>query len=130
MPHYGGLGTQEYTANWAEIQAGAEAAGRRKEDIVPGAMFFTAIDEDRSVALERASRVLRRESWSTMTMEEVQQAGTVIAGTPDDCVKGIQRFADAGVRYFTLTFLPITDHKGVIQQLSLYNKKVFPHFQG
>jgi len=130
MQHVGGVEPKTYAAYWAEIQAAAEAEGRKKDEILAAALFTASIDKDRSKALERASILLRRPTWAHLTMEDLQREGTVIAGNPDDCIKGLQRYVDVGVRYFSFSFLPKTDLDGTVRQLELYSQKVFPHFKG
>jgi len=126
-PHYLGVTPEVYHEGFQEICALAEAEGRDPKKITPGFLASTAIAETTEKALEKASVVRRRVDWADMSIEEFQQKGIIIAGSPDDCIKRYQQYVDAGVRYFILSFIPI-DVEEVEVALQLYAEHVLPHF--
>lgn len=126
-PHYRGLDPEEYRQGIERARAAARAAGRDAEALVPGALFWTSIDEDRGRALRAAEILRRRRDWATWPAEELVRLGIVLAGNPDDCIAGLERYVRAGVRYFTLSFIP-QDIEKTEAGLRLYQRYVLPHF--
>ena len=88
----------------------------------------TSISEDRSIAMAQAvANVGQRYVTPDRSAEDLAQA-LCIAGTPEDCVVGIQERVEAGVRDFNFSFLS-SDVEGVFQQMELFSRKVLPHFR-
>jgi probable F420-dependent oxidoreductase len=88
----------------------------------------TSISEDRSIAMAQAvANVGQRYVTPDRSAEDLAQA-LCIAGTPEDCVVGIQERVEAGVRDFNFSFLS-PDADGVFQQMELFSRKVLPHFR-
>ncbi len=88
----------------------------------------TSISEDRSIAMAQAvANVGQRYVTPDRSAEDLAQA-LCIAGTPEDCVVGIQERVEAGVRDFNFSFLS-PDADGVFQQMEMFSRKVLPHFR-
>ncbi len=130
LPHFAGMGSDLYRDGLREIRQLAQAEGRDPDAILPGALFFTAIDVDKAKAAETCRILSRRDDWAGYSLDEMERQGMVIYGTPDDCARSIERYLDAGVRHFSLAFLPYHDIDATLRQMELYAEKVFPKFQG
>jgi alkanesulfonate monooxygenase SsuD/methylene tetrahydromethanopterin reductase-like flavin-dependent oxidoreductase (luciferase family) len=88
----------------------------------------TSISEDGSIAMAQAvANVGQRYVTPDRSAEDLAQA-LCIAGTPEDCVVGIQERVEAGVRDFNFSFLS-SDVEGVFQQMEMFSRKVLPHFR-
>ena len=88
----------------------------------------TSISEDGSIAMAQAvANVGQRYVTPDRSAEDLAQA-LCIAGTPEDCVVGIQERVEAGVRDFNFSFLS-SDVEGVFQQMEMFSNKVLPHFR-
>ena len=88
----------------------------------------TSISEDRSIAMAQAvANVGHRYVTPDRSAEDLAQA-LCIAGTPEECVGGIQERVEAGVRDFNFSFLS-SDVEGVFEQMELFSSKVLPHFR-
>ena len=88
----------------------------------------TSISEDGSIAMAQAvANVGQRYVTPDRSAEDLAQA-LCIAGTPEDCVVGIQERVEAGVRAFNFSFLS-SDVEGVFQQMEMFSNKVLPHFR-
>jgi alkanesulfonate monooxygenase SsuD/methylene tetrahydromethanopterin reductase-like flavin-dependent oxidoreductase (luciferase family) len=62
-------------------------------------------------------------------VEQMTNAGLVIVGDPDDCVRGVQRWTDVG--FDQLTFSPTTNTlptEVVVQSMELFGREVIPQF--
>jgi probable F420-dependent oxidoreductase len=105
MPH-GGVGPARYAEGLAEIRELATAAGRDPDAITPGLLLTLAIGKTREEAATRAEVLRRRPDYAGLSLEEMTAAGSVVWGDPDDCLRGIEEFVAAGVRYFTFNFVP------------------------
>jgi len=46
---------------------------------------------------------------ANFSLDEMEKQGMVIYGTPDDCAEASSEYLQAGVRHFTLSFVPIND---------------------
>ena len=86
----------------------------------------TSISEDRAEAVAMAvANVGERYVTPERSAEDIAQA-LCIAGTPEDCVGGIQERVEAGVRDFNFSFLS-SDKEGVFQQMEMFSSQVLPH---
>ncbi|MFQ5861064.1 MAG: LLM class flavin-dependent oxidoreductase [Dehalococcoidia bacterium] len=128
LPHFQGMGSDLYTEGLREVRALAQEHGRDPDAILPAALFATVIHQDRSKAVELAQVLRRREDWASYSLEEMERMGMVIYGTPDDCARSVERYIQAGVRYFTFTFVPITDVEAAMRGMELYASQVLPRF--
>lgn len=128
-PHYAGFGDGFYGTAWQNIEAMARAANRDPDQITRAAWVFTCVANDRATAVQAASMLRKRPDWSELTIEELEERGIVIVGTPEDCIRSIERYAEWGVRYLTLSFVPISDVKLTAEGMRLYHDRIFPYFQ-
>ncbi|MFQ5876045.1 MAG: hypothetical protein ACE5JL_19905, partial [Dehalococcoidia bacterium] len=48
-------------------------------------------------------------------------------GTPEDCIRTIERFISAGVEHFVLNFA--SPHNEVVPQVERFALEVMPHFR-
>jgi probable F420-dependent oxidoreductase len=90
---------ERYRSNLEVIEREARAAGRDVEAFATAALLFTAIDRSYEVALERAATLLGR-----LYARPFRDAAAkyCLLGRPEDCLAGIRRFVDAGVRHVIL----------------------------
>jgi probable F420-dependent oxidoreductase len=90
---------ETYREAWAKIGELAEQAGRDHAQIRPGLVLMITVaqtrEEARSVAVAGHKQVYQQEFEHLVDRYDV-------FGTPEDCIRGIQRFVDAGVRDFVL----------------------------
>lgn len=129
-PHYVGLAADFYKEALDEIRGHAAAFGRNPEEILPGALFCTCIAPTRQEAHKMAAGLFRRSDWASLDLPGLMAKGCVIAGSPEDCAEGIQRYVEAGVRHFSMSFIPISDIAKTHRGLELYAERVLPHFRG
>jgi probable F420-dependent oxidoreductase len=125
MPH-GGVGPARYADGVAEIRQMAAEAGRDPEAIMPGLLLTLAIGATRDEAAERASVLRRRPDYADKTLEEMTSAGSVVWGDPDDCIRGIEGFIGAGVRYFTFNFVPFGSPDAARAGIELVARHIIP----
>lgn len=128
-PHYMGLDPAWYAESLAEIRAKAGEYGRDPAEILPAALFMTSIASDRDRAAEMASNLLRRPEWKDRSLEELREMGICIWGTPDDCLKALLRYVEAGIRYFSLSFIPVSDIDATAEGMALYANEVLPRLR-
>lgn len=128
-PHYMGLDPVWYAESLADIRARAADFGRDPAGILPAALFMTSIDSDRDRAAEKASNLLRRPEWHERSLDELREMGICIWGTPDDCLQALLRYVEAGVRYFSLSFIPVSDIDAVAEGMQLYSDEVLPRLR-
>ena len=106
----------------------AAKAGRDLTGFNWGLNQPTAISTDGKEALAMAeANVGERYVTPRFSVQAVVQAFCV-AGTPQDCVKGIEDRVEAGAREINLAFLA-DDTQGLYQQMELFASRVMPHFR-
>ena len=106
----------------------AAKAGRDLTGFNWGLNQPTAISTDGKEALAMAeANVGERYVTPRFSVQAVVQAFCV-AGTPQDCVKGIEDRVEAGAREINLAFLA-DDAQGLYQQMELFASRVMPHFR-
>jgi len=90
---------ERYRSNLEGIEREARAAGRDVEVFATAALLFTAVDRSYDAALERAATLLGR-----LYARPFRDAAAkyCLLGRPEDCLAGIRRFVDAGVRHLIL----------------------------
>ena len=88
-----------YRTNLGVIAREAQAAGRAERPFATAALLFTALDVSYEAALERAAALLGR-----LYARPFREAAAkyCLLGRPEDCLAGIRRFVDAGVRQVIL----------------------------
>jgi probable F420-dependent oxidoreductase len=105
----------------------AAEAGRSLDGFHWGVMQPTAIADDRREALALAvSNVGQRYVTPGRSAEDIAEA-LCLAGTPEDCIRGIDARIEAGMRDFVLGFLA-PDDRGRSRQMELFARRVMPHF--
>ena len=61
------------------------------------------------------------------TAEDIARA-LCVAGTPKDCIKGIEERIDAGVRDINMRFMA-PDKTGLFRQMEMFDTQVVPYFR-
>jgi alkanesulfonate monooxygenase SsuD/methylene tetrahydromethanopterin reductase-like flavin-dependent oxidoreductase (luciferase family) len=61
-----------------------------------------------------------------MSLEEMVGKGSVIWGDPDDCLRGIEGYVAAGVRYFTFNFVPFGSPDAAREGIELVAEHIVP----
>jgi probable F420-dependent oxidoreductase len=106
----------------------AAEAGRDMTGFHWGVMQPTAIAADRQEALAQAvSNVGQRYVTPGRSAEDIAQS-LCLAGTPEECIAGIEARIEAGVRDFVLGFLA-SDDTDRLRQMELFAKRVLPAFK-
>ena len=104
----------------------ASEAGRDLSAFHWGVMQPTAIAADRREALALAvTNIGHRYVSPERTAEDMAQA-LCLAGTPEDCIAGIEARLEAGVRDFVLGFLA-ADDEDRLRQMELFARQVMPY---
>jgi probable F420-dependent oxidoreductase len=108
------------------VRRHAAAAGRDLRGFRWGLLQPTAIASDRREALALAvAGVGQRYATPGRSAEEIAER-LCLAGTPEDCLAGIQARIAAGTRDFVLGFLAADDDRR-LQQMELFAKQVLPY---
>jgi probable F420-dependent oxidoreductase len=106
----------------------AAEAGRDLGRFHWGVMQPTAIANDPRDAIALAvANVGQRYVTPGRTAEDIATS-LCLAGTPRDCIAGIEARIEAGVRDFVLGFLT-ADDQDRMRQIELFAKQVMPHFR-
>ena len=114
-------------SNEAIRQIAAEA-GRDLTNFHWGLAQPTAISDDPQEALALAvENVGERYVTPNRNAEDIARA-LCIAGTPKDCITGIEERIDAGTRDFNLRFLA-PDSGSLYRQMETFAKQVVPYFR-
>jgi probable F420-dependent oxidoreductase len=124
-PQAQGLTPEVYREGLTEIQKFRAEANRTEEPFTPGILFFTSIAKDDRTARSRVEKILsRRSDWAEFSLDTMQERGIIIAGDPSRIRDAIQRYIEAGVRYFTPSFIPTSDLEATEKGLELYANEV------
>ncbi|MBI3919127.1 MAG: LLM class flavin-dependent oxidoreductase [Betaproteobacteria bacterium] len=127
-PQLGGFSPAFYQESLAAIRADAASRGRTGS-IRAGALFHTAISEDAG-EIERAAAMLRRKpAYSGRSVDEINQTGVVMMGTPEQVGGALEPYVEAGVEEFTMSFVPMDDLDLTRRGIDLYARKVMPRFK-
>lgn len=87
---------------YGEIEEIAEAAGRNLgPDFVRGVYLYMAVGDSSAEARRRADQELANRYREPRFLNELSGLGSV-AGTPEECVEGIARYAEAGASHVIL----------------------------
>lgn len=95
---------ETYRSNLESISSFAREAERHDLPFHTAAFLFTILDSDHEAAQGRAAVLLQR-IYNVPFRDAAKKY--CLLGTPEDCVKQLQRFVDAGCRHFVLT--PLMD---------------------
>ena len=116
---------KEYEQRLEILRNHCNKLGRKYSDIEKSLYLKLTVDDDEkkaiSQAMEMKSQIVikaRRDMSSDDYFERM------LAGTPDQCIKRIQDYADVGVTYFILNF-PSTN----LESLRTFIEKVAPSFR-
>jgi len=67
---------------------------------------------------------------SAFNIEAASQAGTVICGNPDDCIKAVQKYPDAGIdELLLLVQAGRMPHAAIMDTIKMIGKYVIPYFK-
>lgn len=127
-PHYTGLRPEFYQECLEQIRARMVELGRDPRQLTPGALFFTVVAEKSQDAWDQAEILHKRQDWAPIPLEEIARLGIAIIGDPDECAAHLQRYVEAGVRYFVLSFVPF-DQPTTRRGLRLFAEQVIPRVQ-
>jgi len=110
-------GPGAFKENWAKIQEMAHAAGRDPSELTPAALIYACVDDDRSVAEQKA--IAYRQHYYG-GRRPIDVSGSML-GSADECVEIGQSFLEAGVE--TLVIASATAHLRYFDRLC---EKVLP----
>jgi alkanesulfonate monooxygenase SsuD/methylene tetrahydromethanopterin reductase-like flavin-dependent oxidoreductase (luciferase family) len=93
---------EAWAAGWPRVQAEAQAAGRKREAVVPALYTTIHVDPDP----DTARRALRSfvESYYGAPYETIARIQGFHAGDAASCVERLRAFIAAGVRHIVLRF--------------------------
>jgi alkanesulfonate monooxygenase SsuD/methylene tetrahydromethanopterin reductase-like flavin-dependent oxidoreductase (luciferase family) len=93
------MSPERYRTNLELIAREARTAGREAPSFATAALLFTALDASYEAALDRAAALLGR-----LYARPFREAAAkyCLLGRPEDCLAGIRRFVEAGVRHVIL----------------------------
>jgi len=120
-PQRSGLDPAFFRDALAEIR---EKAGGR--EITGGALFYCIVSNDPSEVSRGLDLIRRRADWADFDRAEIQKRALALAGSPNEVVEAIARYIEAGVEYFTLAFLPISDIEANHRALDTFAQHVIP----
>jgi probable F420-dependent oxidoreductase len=126
-PQAAGLDRAFYRDALKRIRLDAASYGR-KGPIVGGALFYAAIAPTEAEAKQAASVLARRVDWAGLSLADLSNRGIAIVGTPDQAVRAIEKYVEAGVEYFTLGFIPLDALDATRRGMDLFAEKVMPRF--
>jgi alkanesulfonate monooxygenase SsuD/methylene tetrahydromethanopterin reductase-like flavin-dependent oxidoreductase (luciferase family) len=115
---------ERYAQSLAKIRVAAEKAGRALDSFTPAHLVFITLGRD----WERARAV-----WvEGLSRRYAQDFGPLakkygVLGTPEQCVAELERFHDAGCRYFILNV--IADPADEPEQLERIATEIVPRFR-
>jgi probable F420-dependent oxidoreductase len=126
-PQLGGFSPAFFKESLAAIRADAASQGRSQR-IRAGALFLTSISEN-SDEVERTTAMLRRRPvYAGLSVEEINNRGVIMMGTPDQVCRALEPYVEAGVEEFTVSFIPMDDLDMIRRGIELYAEKVMPRF--
>jgi len=129
MSQSSGVAHDDYGRRLAEIRTWAGEQGRDPDAITAGLLVTTSVADDRATALEPTAILRRRPDYADLSPEEMTRRGILLWGTPDDCVRALEPYVEAGVRYFTLNFIPFGDMTAARRGMELYASQVLDRLQ-
>ena len=116
---------ERYRQSLEKIRAAAGAAGRSLDGFGRAHLAFMTVGRDFEAA---------RAAWVSRLSQRYNQdfgplAGRYgVIGTPAQCIETLEKFVDAGCRYFILN--AIGDPRDERQQLETIAADILPHFRG
>jgi probable F420-dependent oxidoreductase len=112
---------ETYASNLESIAGFAREAEREVTPFHAVAFLFTIFDESYGNALDRAAKLLQ--TIYNVPFRDAAQKYCLL-GRPEDCMKQLQRFIDAGCRHFVLT--PLMDSNEFLDQAE---SQILPGFR-
>ncbi|MFI5267058.1 MAG: LLM class flavin-dependent oxidoreductase, partial [Chloroflexota bacterium] len=79
---------------WDAVQRYAEQAGRDPASLAPAALIYVCVDDDAARGEETTARYFQHYYAGSRPAR-----GGAIIGSADDCVRGINEYLQAGLRY-------------------------------
>lgn len=98
-------------------------------EITGGALFYCIISNDPTEVSKGLDLLRRRADWAGYDRAEIQRRAIALAGTPDEIIAAISRYMEAGVEYFTVTFVPISDIETNHRSLDVFAEQVMPELE-
>src|SRR5713226_2877661 len=115
---------ERYAQSLAKIRRAAEEAGRSLDRFVAGHLTFVTVGRDYESA-ERAWVRILSNRYAQDFGPLAHKYGVI--GTPEQCAEQIDRFMQAGCRYFVMN--PIGDLTDEAAQLETIASEIIPRFQ-
>lgn len=116
---------ERYAQSLAKIRLAAEEAGRSLQGFVAGHLTFVTVGRDYESA-ERAWVRILSNRYAQDFGPLASRYGVI--GTPAQCAEQLDRFMQAGCRYFVMN--PIGDPADEAAQLETIASEIVPRFQG
>jgi len=70
----------------------------------------------------------RKPDYSGLSVEEINNRGVIMMGTPDQVCRALAPYVEAGVEEITVSFVPMDDLEMIRRGIDLYAEKVMPRF--
>jgi probable F420-dependent oxidoreductase len=115
---------ERYTQSLEKIRAAAEAAGRDLAGFATAHLTFITVGKDHARA--KATWVGRLSKRYNQDFGPLADKYGII-GTPSRCIEQIERFAEAGCRYFLLNAISDLADEG--EQIEMMASEILPHFR-
>jgi probable F420-dependent oxidoreductase len=119
-PHYNAVTPEVYRRSLAII--------RDPGQILPAFLLNTSISESKEQAWQLARAQQLREDWKDIPLDDMRASGVLAVGDPEDCIAHLQRYVDAGVRYFIVCPIPMT-MASAREMARLYVESVIPYIK-
>jgi len=110
---------ERFREGWAKVRAYAQQAGRDPDAITPALYQFIALGDSYEEAKALAIQDLSARYNQPF---EPYVDRYVVMGSPQDCVRRLEQYAEAGVRHFLL--VPIFPVGRFLQDLEVYAREV------
>lgn len=115
---------ERYAQSLEKIRAAAEPAGRSLDGFAAAHLTFITVGRDHEAARATWIRLLSRRYAQDFT-PLAQKYG--IIGTPEQCLEQLDRFVQAGCRYFLMN--PICDLSDEREQLEVIAAEIMPRLR-
>ncbi len=115
---------ERFREGWEKVRLYAQEAGRDPEALTPALYQFICLGDSYEEARQRAveNLSLRYNQPFDRIVDRY-----VVMGTPEDCVRRLQQYVEAGVRYFLL--VPIFPPGKFLEHLEVYAREVVPRLR-
>jgi alkanesulfonate monooxygenase SsuD/methylene tetrahydromethanopterin reductase-like flavin-dependent oxidoreductase (luciferase family) len=92
-------GVEGFKAQWAKIAQYCQQYGRDPGEITPAALAYASVSDD----AEQAREGMRQHLLRSFGPERLKRGLGLLAGTPEDLIKGAHAYFDAGVEVLILS---------------------------